>query len=182
MLPEKVSVEIKDSLVEIRGPAGTVSKRVSEKISIKKEGNQLLVEPKNGQSLDLSHILGTTRTILANMVQGTVQPWRKELEIQGVGFRAAKNGPILILQVGYSHPIHFKVPEGVEFSVDAKQVLISLSSVDKELLGITAAKIRSLKTPEPYKGKGIRYVGEQIIKKAGKAAAAVGTGVAGAKK
>lgn len=181
LIPEKVSVEIKDLLVEIKGPAGAISRKIPGELAIKKEGNQLLVEPKNGAT-HLSNLLGTTRTHLSNMLQGVVQPWKKELEIQGVGFRASKNGQALNLQIGYSHPINFKVPEEVQFTVDAKQVLITLTSVNKELLGSTAAKIRSLRPPEPYKGKGIRYLGEQIVKKAGKAAGAVGTGVGGVKK
>lgn len=182
VVPEKVSVELKDSIISIKGPAGEVSKKLPEEVVVKKEGAQLTVAAKNETELTRTHLLGTARTLIANMVQGVVQPWKKELEIQGVGFRASKNGQILNLQIGYSHPVNFKVPDGIQFSVDAKQVLITLTSVDKELLGIIAAKIRSLRPPEPYKGKGIRYLGEQIVKKAGKAAAAVGTGVGGAKK
>lgn len=181
-VPEKVSVEIRDSIIEMKGPAGSVSKKLREEITVKKEGNQLKVIPKDESAEGRTHLLGTARTLIANMVEGVVEPWKKELEIQGVGFRAFKNGQILNLQIGYSHPIDFKVPDKIQFSVDAKQVLITLTSVDKELLGITAAKIRSLRPPEPYKGKGIRYLGEQIMKKAGKAAGAVGTGVGGAKK
>jgi large subunit ribosomal protein L6 len=121
-------------------------------------------------------LYGLTRTLISNMVLGVVHPWKKDLEIQGVGFRASKNGQTLNLQIGFSHPVDFKMPVNVQFTVDAKQTLVSLSSPDKELLGTIAARIRSLRKPEPYKGKGIRYVGEHIVRKAGKAAGAAGAG------
>ncbi len=180
-ISDKVSVQLKGNLLEIKGPVGTLSKQIPEGISVKIEKNQLTVEMV-GEWSETNHGLhGLMRTLIANIVQGVVQPWKRDLEIQGVGYRATKNGEILNLQLGYSHPINFKVPETIQFSVDAKQVLISLSSADKELLGNTAAQIRSLRPPEPYQGKGIRYLGEHIVRKAGKAAASVGSG-GGAKK
>ena len=116
-------------------------------------------------------------------VQGVVEPWKKELEIHGVGFRASKQGQVLNLALGFSHPVNFTVPPTIQFSVDAKQTLITMTSPDKELLGVIAAKVRSVREPEPYKGKGVRYLGERILRKAGKAAgAAGGAGAGGAKK
>lgn len=181
-IPEKVSVEVKGSSVEVKGPKGSLSKTVPTALSVQVANRQIEVTAQDAAAAHVSELHGLTRTLIANMVRGVVEPWKKDLEIQGVGYRAAKSGQVLNLQVGYSHPIEFKVPEMVQFSVDAKQVLISLMSPDKELLGITAAKIRSVRPPEPYKGKGIRYAGEQILRKAGKAAGAVGSSVAGAKK
>ncbi len=181
IVPEKVTVQIQGDLLEVKGPVGTLSKKIPETIQVKIDKNQMSVVIHGENSVTAQSLHGLTRTLINNMVQGVVQPWKKDLEIQGVGYRATKNGQILNLQLGYSHPIDFKVPQNVQFNVDAKQVLISLSSPDKELLGNTAAQIRSLRPPEPYQGKGIRYAGEHVVRKAGKAAASVGAG-AGAKK
>lgn len=180
-IPDKVSVEIKNSTIEIKGPGGTLTKTIPEALKVQVENKQVIVSQRPDGSEQTGNLYGLTRTLIANMIQGVVQPWKKDLEIQGVGYRASKAGQVLNLQLGYSHPIDFKVPDGIQFSVDAKQTFISLSGADKELLGIVADKIRSLRRPEPYKGKGIRYVGEHILRKAGKAAGAVGTAVGGKK-
>ena len=180
-IPSGVTVETKDSTVEVKGPKGTLSKKVPQELSVEVENKELHVKPKDSSSPQTPSLHGLTRTLIANMVAGVVQPWKKDLEIQGVGYRATKSGQILNLQLGYSHPIDFKVPDLVQFSVDPKQTLISLSCPDKELLGITAAKIKSLRRPEPYQGKGIRYAGEKILRKAGKAAAAGGAASGGKK-
>lgn len=181
-IPDKVTVQIKDSLIEIKGPAGTLKRNIPEELLVQIENKQICISRKKESAETSGNLHGLTRTLIANMIQGVVQPWKKDIEIHGVGFRASKAGQVLNLQLGFSHPINFKVPDLVQFSVDPKQTLIFLSCPDRELLGITAAKIRSLRLPEPYKGKGVRYVGEQILRKAGKAAAAVGSSVAGGKK
>ena len=116
------------------------------------------------------------------MIQGVVEPWKREPEIQGVGFRAAKQGQVLNLSLGFSHPVNYDMPASVQFSVDAKQTLISMTCPDRELLGVVSAKIRAIRPPEPYKGKGVRYLGEHVARKAGKAAGAAGAGAAGGKK
>ncbi|MBI2915651.1 MAG: 50S ribosomal protein L6 [Elusimicrobia bacterium] len=175
-VPEKVAVQVRDASIEVKGPGGTLSRKVPQGIGISVDQGQIKVAVQDPAVEGVSALHGLTRNLVAQMVQGVVQPWKKDLEIQGVGYRASKNGQILNLQLGFSHPIDFKVPEKVQFSVDAKQTFVSLQSPDKELLGIVAAQIRSLRPPEPYKGKGIRYHGEHILRKAGKAAGAVGAG------
>lgn len=179
-IPQKVTVQFSDSIVEVKGPGGTLKRAVPPQLSVKVENQQVIVATKE-ENVQSSQLHGLTRTLIANMIEGVVQPWKKDLEIQGVGYRAAKAGQVLNLSLGYSHPVEFKVPEMVQFNVDAKQTMISLSSPDKELLGVTAAKIRALRPPEPYKGKGVRYAGEHILRKAGKAAGAVGSSVGGKK-
>ncbi|OGR80862.1 MAG: 50S ribosomal protein L6 [Elusimicrobia bacterium RIFCSPLOWO2_02_FULL_39_32] len=181
-IPDKVSVQVQDASIEVKGPLGVLAKKIPQGITVEVKGKEIHVL--DSAALPQSHALhGLMRTLIANMVQGVVQPWKKDLEIQGVGYRAAKNGQILNLQVGYSHPVNFKIPDIVQFNVDAKQTQISFSSPDKEILGNLTAKIRSIRKPEPYKGKGIRYVGERVTRKAGKAAGAVGSaGGGGAKK
>ena len=184
-LPAKVTVLFKDSIVEVKGPAGALSRTVPPELTVQVEKDAVRVVPKDPATPRTPLLYGLIRTLIANMVQGVVSPWKKDLEIQGVGYRAAKTGQVLNLQLGYSHPINFKVPDTIQFAVDSKQTLISMSCPDNELLGITAAKIRSLRPPEPYKGKGIRYAGEKILRKAGKAAGAAGAAAgagAGAKK
>ena len=182
-IPNGVTVQIKEKTVEVKGPAGTLKHLVPADIQVVAEKDQVVVSVAAGEvSLKAPALFGLTRTLLANMVQGVVQPWKKDLEIQGVGYRASKNWQTLNLQVGYSHPVDFKIPLNVQFAVDAKQTLITMSSPDKELLGTTAALIRSVRPPEPYKGKGIRYLGEHVVRKAGKAAGAVGSGGGGGKK
>lgn len=183
-LPAKVTVQLKGNQIEVKGPAGTLTHEISAQVAVDVGKDQILISQKDKENPTTPMIHGLTRTIIANMVQGVVEPWKKDLEIQGVGYRAAKQGQVLNLALGYSHPINYNVPATVQFAVDAKQTLVSLSCPDKELLGVTAAKIRSLRPPEPYKGKGVRYVGERILRKAGKAAGAgaAGGAAAGGKK
>ena len=183
-IPAKVTVQAKGHVIEVKGPAGTLTHEVSDQVSIEVGKDAILISQKDKENPTTPMIHGLTRTIIANMVQGVVEPWKKDLEIQGVGYRAAKQGQVLSLALGYSHPINFNMPATVQFAVDAKQTLVSLSCPDKELLGVTAAKIRSFRPPEPYKGKGVRYLGERVLRKAGKAAGAgaAGSAVAGAKK
>lgn len=179
-IPAKVTVQMKGSTVEVKGPHGTLLREIPEVITLQVEKDRVVFSRKEDGSPTTPMLHGLTRTLVANMVQGVLEPWKKDLEIHGVGFRAAKAGQVLNLSLGFSHPINFPVPPTVQFTVDAKQTLISMSSADKELLGVTAAKIRSIRPPEPYKGKGVRYLGERIAKKAGKAAGAAGAAAAGA--
>lgn len=181
-IPEKVTVQVNGSVVEVKGPGGTLTRRVPEEISIQVDKEKIVVSTVSNENPMTPALFGLTRSLIANMVQGVVQPWKRDLELQGVGYRATKAGQVLNLSVGFSHPVNFKVPDTIQFTVDAKQTFISMSCPDKELLGITAAKIRSMRPPEPYKGKGIRYSGERILRKAGKAASAGGSTVGGAKK
>ena len=176
-IPTGVTVQVKDAVIDVKGPAGALTRKIHPIIEVKVDNGQILVTPKKADPMAPA-LHGLTRTLIANMVVGVVTPWKKDLEIQGVGYRASKNGQVLNLQVGYSHPVDFKIPEMIQFVVDAKQTLINMSSPDKELLGTTAALIRSIRPPEPYKGKGIRYQGEHILRKAGKAAGGAGAGAA----
>ena len=182
VLKKGVTVSINDNVVEVKGPSGTLKRTIPPEIIVKVEPEQVLVSVnKEVDSIRGPKLFGLTRTLVDNMVQGVASPWKKDLEIQGVGFRAFKDGQKLNLQVGFSHPVNFNIPATVQFTVDAKQTLISLTCPDKELLGTIAAQIRAVRPPEPYKGKGIRYAGEQVLRKAGKAAGAVGAGSGGKK-
>lgn len=174
-------MQIKGSHLEVKGPSGTLSREIPRELSVREENKNILVSVKDETSENAPLLYGLTRSLLANMIQGVVQPWKKDLELQGVGYRASKNGQVLNLQLGFSHPVDFKVPDNIQFTVDSRQTFISLTCADKELLGSIAAKIRSLRPPEPYKGKGIRFVGERILRKAGKAASAAGAGAGGKK-
>ena len=183
-VPAKVTVTLKDSVLEVKGPQGTLTRILSDAIAVEIGKDQIVLSQKDKENPNAPGLHGLTRTLIANMIQGVVEPWKRDLEIQGVGFRASKQGQVLNLALGFSHPVNFDMPATVQFNVDAKQTLISLSSADKELLGVIAAKIRAIRPPEPYKGKGVRYVGERVVRKAGKAAGAAGAGAAagGAKK
>jgi len=173
-LPDKVTIQIGETEVQVKGPHGTLTRAIPEVLQVKIEEKQVVVSPKGEITPTTGSMHGLIRTLISNMITGVVTPWKKDLEIHGVGYRANKSGQVLNLQLGYSHPINFSLPEAVQFTVDAKQTFLSLSCADKELLGNVAAKIRGLRPPEPYKGKGIRYVGERILRKAGKAAGSVG--------
>lgn len=174
-----VTVQVNGQSIEVKGPQGTLTRQIPQELSAVVEKDQLLLSVKQTESPNARALHGLNRTLLSNMVQGVSTPWKKDLEIHGVGYRASKAGQTLNLALGFSHPIEFKVPEKIKFEVDGKQTLITMSSADKDLLGIIAAEIRSLRPPEPYKGKGVRYLGEHILRKAGKAAGAVGGGAAG---
>ena len=182
-VPKNVTVAVKGETIEVKGPVGTLVRKFRPELSVEVKDGNIVVAPKDTESPLTPALFGLTRTLIANMVQGVVTPWKKDLEIQGVGYRATKNGQTLNLALGFSHPVDFKVPDTVQFTVDAKQTFISMTCPDKELLGTTAARIRSIRPPEPYKGKGVRYAGEHILRKAGKAAGGAGAGAgAGGKK
>lgn len=167
LVPEKVNIEVADSQVVVKGPKGELSQSILDVIEVKLVDGQLLVARRNDErSGRAAH--GLTRTLIANMVEGVTKGFRKSLEIQGVGYRVAKAGENLNFTLGYSHPVSYKAPQGISFTVEGT-TKIHVDGVDKQLVGQVAAEIRNLRPPEPYKGKGIRYEGEFVRKKLGKA-------------
>lgn len=167
-IPEKVEVDIKDGLVKIKGPKGELQREIRPEVKAEIKDKALLVSPL-GESKKIRAFWGLTRALLANMIKGVTEGFEKKLEIEGVGYRANLEGDSLVLNLGYSHPVKIKKPEGIEFSVEKN--VITVSGIDKEKVGQAAAKIRAVRKPEPYKGKGIRYQGEEVRRKVGKKAA-----------
>ncbi len=151
----------------MNGPQGTLSRRLRPEIKIRQEENALYAEPTQYDARTRS-FWGLTRQLIANMVQGVHEGFSRTLELHGVGYRATMHGNTLVLEVGYSHPIEVTPPEGITFSVEGNT--ITVSGIDKEVVGNVAAKVRQARPPEPYKGKGIRYAGEEVRRKAGKKA------------
>ena len=173
-VPPKVQVNWTDeNLVTVKGPRGELAQQVDPDLALKLENGRLTVSrPSDSREHRSKH--GLYRTLINNMVVGVTNGYSKQLEIHGVGYRAAKVGENLVVQVGYSHPIEVQPPRGISFTVDGvdpatKAVRLSVHGIDKQLVGETAATIHRLRKPEPYKGKGIRYAGEVIRRKAGKA-------------
>jgi len=173
-VPPKVQVNWTDeNLVTVKGPRGELAQQVDPDLALKLENGTLTVSrPSDSREHRSKH--GLYRTLINNMVVGVTNGYSKQLEIHGVGYRAAKVGENLVVQVGYSHPIEVQPPRGISFTVDGvdpatKAVRLSVHGIDKQLVGETAASIHRLRKPEPYKGKGIRYAGEKIRRKAGKA-------------
>jgi len=167
-VPAGVQVEIEDSQVTVRGPKGELTRRFHPDMTISSEEGQIIVRrPTDNRKHRSLH--GLTRALLANMIQGVNEGFRKELEIVGVGYRAEMQGEKLVLNVGYSHSVEIASPEGITITVGRGAKQIAVEGVDKELVGQIAAQIRAVRKPEPYKGKGIRYGGEQVRRKAGKA-------------
>jgi len=167
-MPAGVEVKLETGKVSIKGPLGEISQNVNPKLTIKKENNTLTVERPSDQKL-YRELHGLTRNLIANMVVGVSKGFEKTLEITGVGFKAAVQGSNLMLTLGFSHPIVYPLPKGIKATVDPKQTQITLKGVDRQLVGQIAANVRSLKKPEPYKGKGIKYSTEVIKRKEGKA-------------
>ncbi|HTV73341.1 MAG TPA: 50S ribosomal protein L6 [Candidatus Acidoferrales bacterium] len=167
VIPTNVTVNVADSVVRVKGPKGELSQTILPVVSVKLEDGKALIERK-GDDKPSRSAHGLTRTLIANMVEGVTKGFRKSLEIQGVGYRAAKAGEKLNLSLGYSHPIVFDAPQGISFTVEGT-TKIHIDGIDKQRVGQTAAEIRGLRAPEPYKGKGIRYDGEVVRKKLGKA-------------
>lgn len=166
LLPKEVKVSCDPSKIEVTGPKGTLTSDLPRGVSVSVDGEKISIQ-RDQDDRRLKAIHGLTRSLVANMVTGVTQGFEKKLEIVGVGFRADIQGNVLKLTLGFSHPILFPVPEGIKVEVD-KQTLIAVKGVNKQLVGTIAAKLRSFKPPEPYKGKGIRYLGERIRKKVGK--------------
>jgi large subunit ribosomal protein L6 len=170
-LPSGVKVVIKGSHVKVTGGKGTLERDIRPEIELKQEGDQLIVSPK-GTSKRVMAFWGLTRSLVNNMVIGVESGFQKKLIVEGVGYRAKVQKALLTLSVGFSNPVEFQLPKGITADVD-KNNLITLDGIDKELVGLTAARIRQVRKPEPYKGKGIRYENEHIVRKVGKSGAAV---------
>lgn len=170
IIPENVTVQSDQNLVTITGPNGTLIHKIPSRITVAIENNQVIVgrvaEDKQTRS---SH--GSTRAHLNNLIKGVVTPWIKELEIRGTGYKASVSGNKLTVLAGYIHPVYITAPDGITISV-AEETKITVSGCDREVVGQVASNIRKIRTPEPYKGKGIRYLNEVIKLKAGKTAKA----------
>lgn len=168
-VPAGVEVKIDGQLVEVKGPKGSLSHTVAEPITVEKgeDGELLVKRPDDARQSKALH--GLSRTLVNNLIVGVTDGYEKKLEIVGVGYRAIAKGPSdLELALGFSHPVNIKAPEGITFNVESA-TKFSVIGIDKQLVGETAANIRKLRKPEPYKGKGIRYAGEHVRRKAGKA-------------
>lgn len=169
-IPDGVSISIVGSTVTINGPRGELQRSLPEGITVEQVDSELRVG-RESESREVRALHGLVRSLLANMVQGVTEGFEKRLEIHGVGYRATKQGNDIELAVGFSHPVRKAAPDGIDFEVPAP-TRITVKGIDKELVGQIAAEIRSIRKPEPYKAKGIRYEGEHVRRKAGKAAKA----------
>jgi large subunit ribosomal protein L6 len=167
-IPSGVQVDVNGSNIRVKGPKGELQRVFSSLIGIKMENNQLNIT-RNSENPAERALHGTTRAVLANMIHGVSKGFEVILEVEGVGYRAEMDGKKLALFVGYSHPVKMEPPAGVSFEVDQKTRQIKVLGFDKELVGQVAANVRKVRPPEPYHGKGIRYLGERVRRKAGKA-------------
>ncbi|WKZ35307.1 MAG: 50S ribosomal protein L6 [Anaerolineales bacterium] len=167
-IPSGVQVELNGSHVRVKGPKGEMQREFSNLVGIKMEDNQLNITRNSDVPAERA-MHGTTRAVLANMIHGVSKGFEVVLEVEGVGYRAEMEGTKLALFVGYSHPVKMDPPTGVSFETDAKTRQIKVLGFDKELVGQVAANVRKVRPPEPYHGKGLRYLGERIRRKAGKA-------------
>jgi large subunit ribosomal protein L6 len=165
-IPAKVQVAIDGTKVVVKGPKGELARELPNHVSVSQEGETLLVTRRD-ETRTSRQMHGLSRTLVANMVEGVSQGFQRRLEIQGVGYRAQVQGRNLVLNMGYSHQVQIVPPDGIQFAVEGTTNVI-VSGYDKEIVGNTAAKIRAVRPPEPYKGKGIRYAGEVVRRKAGK--------------
>ncbi|MCP9931560.1 50S ribosomal protein L6 [Cyanobium sp. AMD-g] len=165
-IPDKVTVSLDGLAVTVKGPKGELSRVLPEGVCVSQEGGTVVVSPTSTHRRSRERH-GLSRTLVANMVEGVSQGFTRKLEIVGVGYRAQVQGRKLVVSAGYSHPVEMVPPEGVTFSVE-NNTSVFVSGPDKELVGNEAAKIRGIRPPEPYKGKGIKYEGERILRKAGK--------------
>jgi large subunit ribosomal protein L6 len=167
-VPAGVQITVQGSNVRIKGPKGELQRTFSPLIDIALEDNQVVIK-RNSDNAEERALHGTTRAVIANMVHGVSSGFVVVLEIEGVGYRSEMDGKTLVLHVGYSHPVRVEPPPGISFETDPKTRQIKVMGFDREVVGQTAAEIRGVRPPEPYHGKGIRYAGEKIRRKAGKA-------------
>ena len=168
VLPKGVTIDIKGNEVKVKGPKGELSRTFSPVITIEqKDGEVHCVRPSEERQIKALH--GTTRAVLNNMVQGVSTGFSKALQVEGVGYRAEMKGKKLVMALGFSHPVEVEPPAGISFTVEEKTRVITITGSDREQVGQVAANIRAWRPPEPYKGKGLRYVGEIVRRKAGKA-------------
>lgn len=166
-IPSGVKISLDGNKMTVNGPKGTLSQVLHERMTIAVETDQIIVTRPSDDKQDTA-LHGLTRALINNMVVGVTTGFEKKLEINGVGYRAEISGQVLTLSLGYSHPVVYNLPEGIDVEVE-KQTKLSVKGIDKQLVGSAAAKIRSFRKPEPYKGKGIKYADENIVRKAGKA-------------
>lgn len=164
-VPAGVEVKVDGDVITVKGPKGTLTQEINSNITLTLEGNELKVERKSDK---FKAVHGLTRTLVNNMIIGVTEGFSKTLEINGVGYRVQKQGNKLALTLGYSHPVEFEEADGITFDVPSQNTII-VKGIDKQAVGQIAANIRSKRPPEPYKGKGIKYAGETIIRKEGKA-------------
>lgn len=169
IVPKEVKIEVKDGEVFVEGPKGKLSRKLSDRISVEVKEGVLLVKRVADTKLDKS-MHGLSRALIVNMIKGVTDGYTRELEIIGVGFKAAISGSNLNMALGFSHPVNFVIPAGIKIEAPKPTQLV-IKGIDKELIGKVASEIRAIYPPEPYKGKGIRYVGEHVKKKVGKAQA-----------
>jgi len=165
LIPENVEVKVEKEKVSVKGPKGELTREIRPEIKVEVENKQIKVSPAK-ETKQTGAFWGLTQALISNMVEGVAKGFEKKLEIQGIGFRAELAGEELILNVGFSHPVKMKIPEGINILIEKN--IITVSGINKELVGQVAANIRKVKKPEPYKGKGIRYLGEQVRRKVGK--------------
>ena len=165
-IPSGVKISLDGNMMTVTGPKGSLSQPLHERMTIAVETDQIKVSRPSESKQD-SALHGLTRALINNMVMGVTAGFKKDLEINGVGYRAEISGKTLTLSLGYSHPVVYELPEGISVEIE-KQTKLSVSGIDKQLVGSAAAKIRSFRKPEPYKGKGIKYADERIMRKAGK--------------
>lgn len=162
-IEEKVSVEVDGQNVAVKGPKGELSLQLPDSLKVNVKDDQIIVE-RTRETKQAKSNHGTYRMLLENMINGVKEGFKKDLELVGMGYRASMEGKTLVMQLGWNHPIKVEPPEGIEFETPS-ETEISVSGIDKQLVGLWAAKIRSIRKPEPYKGKGIRYAGEQVRRK-----------------
>lgn len=171
VIPEKVKVAVEGATVKVEGPKGKAAFTFDPRMKVEVSSGEVKVSRPDDSRL-AKGLHGLTRTLVKNAIQGVTQGYQRTLEISGVGFKAELKGKEVNFTLGFSHPVIFKLPEGVTAEVDPKQTRVTVRSADKHLLGLTAAKIRALRPPEPYKGKGVKYAGEVVRRKEGKTGAA----------
>lgn len=167
VLPSGVTADVKEQDVKIKGPKGELTLVVHPKVDVKLDGGNIVVSPKLADDRESRALWATMQRRISNMVCGVKDGYSKSLEIQGVGYRCALQGKELVLQLGFSHEVRYAIPAGITIAVE-KQTSVKIDGIDKEQVGQVAAEIRGYKPPEPYKGKGIRYVGEYVLHKEGK--------------
>lgn len=168
ILPDKVEIKIDGQQVFVKGPKGELSMNLAAQVSLGIDGQQVMVSIENEKDKSQRALWGTTRSLIQNFVTGVTEGYQKKLEINGVGFKAELKGKILVLNVGFSHPVEYDPPEDVNISLEKNVIIVT--GIDKQRVGQVASEIKAIKKPEPYKGKGIKYVGEIIRRKAGKVA------------
>ena len=167
-IPKGVTINLKDDLLNIKGPRGDLQRKIHPKISLQIDDDQILISV-DDEGRETRALHGLYGALIANMVTGVSEGFERALEIVGIGYRAELSGSVATFHLGYSHPIKYELPKGVDAKIEKTK--ITLTGIDKEVLGMTAAKIRSFRKPEPYKGKGIKYAEEYIKRKAGKTGA-----------